>query len=437
MRPKDQKPRTGELYQSRLDFLLDHRHPLYVLAGRINWETFEAAFGPLYSEETGRVALPIRLLVGLHYLKHLFDVSDERVVEAFVENPYWQYFCGCEYFVHELPCHPTTLVKWRRRVGSEKMETLLKATVEAAKTGGELKEKDLEKAVVDTTVQEKAIAFPTDARLLWKARKRLVRAARRAGIRLRQTFERVGKKALFRQSQYARARQMKRARAETRTLKTQLGRVIRNVERVVEKPQGALAVALDQARRIHAQKREDSKKLYSLHAPEVECIAKGKAHKRYEFGCKVGIVTTLDSNWVIGINAFHDNPYDGATLRPLIEQVNRMTGITPKLVSVDRGFRGQTHHPEGVEVIIPKKSRPKGSLRRLLHRRSAIEPVIGHVKHDHRMERNHLLGKAGDAINAILCGAAFNLRKLLRVFFLFVFRWLGLASKPWVQATQL
>jgi IS5 family transposase len=436
MRSKDPKSRTGELYKTRLDFLLDQQHALFLLADRINWETFETAFGPLYSEDTGRVALPIRLLVGLHYLKHLFDVSDERVVEVFVENPYWQYFCGCEYFVHELPCHPTTLVKWRQRVGAEKMETLLKATVEAARASGELSEKDLEKVAADTTVQEKAIAFPTDARLLWKARRRLVRIARRAGIRLRQTFERVGKKALFRQSQYARARQIKRARAETRTLKTQLGRVIRNVERVVEKPQGALAVALDQAKRIHAQKRDDSNKLYSLHATEVECIAKGKAHKRYEFGCKVGIATTLDSNWVVAITAFHGNPYDGATLKPLIEQVNRMTGVIPKVVSVDRGFRGQAHHPKEVEVILPKKSKPKGTLRRLLHRRSAIEPVIGHVKIDHRMQRNHLLGKTGDAINAILCGAAFNLRKLLRVFFLFVFRWLGTASQPWVQVTQ-
>src|SRR5258708_28201769 len=281
----------GELYQRRLSTLLDERHPLYVLAEAIDWQFFEREFGSLYVDWKGRPGLPMRLLVGLHYLKHLYDVSDERVVAGFLENPYWQYFCGEEFVVHELPCDPTSLVKWRQRIGPGGMEQLLAETIAAAQRRQALKPTEIRRVNVDTTVQEKAIAFPTDARLYHKARCVLVREARRAGIEVRQSYKRVGQRALPKQGRYPHAQQLKRARRETRKLRTYLGRVLRDIERKVIQsgteldPQ--LSPYLERAASIYRQQRADKHKLYSMQAPEDECISKGEEHKKYEFGCKV------------------------------------------------------------------------------------------------------------------------------------------------------
>ena len=414
----------GELYERRLSTLLDQSHPLYALAEAIDWEFFEREFGSLYVERKGRPGLPMRLLVGLHYLKHLYDVSDERVVAGFVENPYWQYFCGEEFFVHELPCDPTSLVKWRKRIGPGGMEKLLQETIAAAQRRQALKASEIRRVNVDTTVQEKAIAFPTDARLYHKARCVLVREAQRAGIDLRQSYKRVGKRALQKQGRYAHAQQLKRARKETRKLRTYLGRVIRDIERKA----AASGIELDQqftqylerAARIYRQQRSDKHKLYSMQAPEVECISKGKEHKKYEFGCKVSVVTTSKRSWVVGIAALHGNPYDGHTLKAAHAQVAKLTGVKPEEIFVDKGYRGSQHHPAGVAVYLSGR-KLSGPLKRLLRRRSAIEPVIGHLKQDHRMTRNFLHGADGDCINALLVGCGFNLRKLLRVFFWLIF----------------
>jgi IS5 family transposase len=427
MRPAKsaQGEERGELYQRRLSTLLDQSHPLYVLAEAIDWEFFEREFGSLYVEQRGRRGLPMRLLVGLHYLKHLYDVSDERVVAGFVENPYWQYFCGEEFFVHELPCNPTSLVKWRQRIGSGGMEQLLRETMAAAQRQQALKPNELRRVNVDTTVQEKAIAFPTDARLYHKARCVLVREAQRAGIDLRQSYKRIGKRALQKQGRYAHAQQLKWARKETRKLRTYLGRVLRDIQRKVAangiELSGRLLVYLERATRIHQQQRADKHKLYSMQAPEVECIAKGKEHKKYEFGCKVSVVTTSKQGWVVGIAALHGNPYDGHTLKAAHAQVIKLTGVTPAELFVDKGYRGTEHNPANVQVYISGR-RLKGTLKRLLRRRSAIEPVIGHLKQDHRMKRNYLRGEDGDCINALLVGCGFNLRKLLRVFLWLIFR---------------
>jgi len=414
--PTTPEPAPNDAARVRLALLVSHEHPLYRLAEAIDWTRFESEFGPLYAEATGRPGLPTRLLVGLHYLKYLFDESDESVVEKFVENPYWQFFCGCTYFEHELPCHPTSLVKWRRRIGASGMEKLLTETLSTAKRERALKESEIRRVHVDTTVQEKAAAFPTDARLYHKARRALVRAAHDAGINLRQTYVRLGKQALARQGRYAQARQMKRARRETKRLRQYLGRVIRDIRRKCPRPGAALKLLLERAERILRQQRHDSPKLYSVHAPEVECIAKGKAHKPYEFGCKVAVVTTAQTNWVVGIDAMHDNPYDGATLAPALAQVERVTAVRPEEAFVDRGFRGAAHHPEGVAVYLSGRKRLSRTLKALLRRRSAIEPVIEHLKDDHGMGRNHLLGREGDRINALLTGCGFNLRKLWRFF---------------------
>jgi transposase, IS5 family len=412
---KPKRP-TSTSGASRLRELLDKHHPLYQLAEAINWQIFEESLGKFYAEEIGRPGLPIHLLVGLHYLKHLYHLSDEVVVASWVENPYWQYFCGEQVFQHRLPCDPTTLVKWRQRVGAEGIESLLKETLDTARRQQALKEQEVERVNVDTTVQEKAIAFPTDARLYHKAQRALVRVARQVGCQLRQSYLRLSKKALWKQSRYAMAQQMRRARKESKKLRTYLGRVLRNVERFYGPLKERQARVLRVARRIFEQQRSDMGKIYSVHAPEVECISKGKAHKRYEFGCKVRVVTTKRKSWIVGIDAESGNPYDGATLKPAVEQVERLTGVEVKEAFVDKGYRGSEHHPERVSVYLSGRKNLNRRLTKMLKRRSAIEPVIGHTKHDHGMERNHLLGQAGDRINAMLSGCAWNLRKLWREF---------------------
>jgi IS5 family transposase len=423
MKPKDRngEGNQAELFRARLDNIIDPAHPLYKLASGINWSVFEKEFGELYVENFGRPGLPTRLMVGLHYLKHTYDVSDERVVETFLENPYWQYFCGYQYFQHRFPCDPSSLTRWRKRVGAEGIEKLLKETIETAKRERELKPSDIERVNVDTTVQEKAIAFPTDARLYHKMRAVLVREAKKAGIEMRQTYERVSKRALRKQGSYAHAQQSKRASKEIKRLKTFLGRVVRDLLRKCQNPSEKLLDLLFIAERVLTQEKHEGHKVYSIHAPEVECISKGKAHKKYEFGCKVSVVTTSRKGWIVGIDALTGNPYDGHSLKAAINQVEKLTNQKPKQAFVDKGYRGKEHHPEGVAVYISGR---RGLSRRLLgwlQRRSAIEPVIGHAKADHRLDRNFLLGRVGDRINAMLSGCGFNLRKLLRAFFFFFF----------------
>jgi len=432
MKPRDSQARSPQenLFQARLDQQLDPKHPLFRLAQQIDWNYFEQEFGSFYSEEMGRPGAPTRLLVGLHYLKHAYDESDESVVEKWVENPYWQYFCGYEYFQHELPCHPTSLVKWRQRIKAEGVEKMLKEILSTAVRSEALDSKDVERVNVDTTVQEKAIAFPTDARLYEKARSAVVREAQKAEVLLRQSYKRVGKKALYNQSRYARAQQIKRARKETRKLRNYLGRVLRDVGRKLSKPSEKFKELLSNATRIYTQEKNDKQKLYSIHAPEVECIAKGKAHKKYEFGCKVAFVTTSKSNWIVGVQAHHGNPYDGATLKDSINQTERLSGVRPKEAFVDRGYRGKEHHPEDVKVHITGQHKARGALKKRFKRRNAIEPVIGHEKQNHGLGRNHLKGQEGDRINALLSGCGFNLRKLLRAFSCALQNWLsGLVFK--------
>ena len=424
MQPKSGFSDQGDLFRSRLDQILNRRHPLYRLADSIDWSLFDSEFGPLYVENFGRPGLPIRLLVGLHYLKHAYNVSDEAVVERFLENPYWQYFCGFEFFQHEFPLDPTTLVKWRKRIGPKGMEKLLQVTIETAKSKEYVTEKHLERVNVDTTVQEKAVAFPTDARLYHKARRILVRLAKREGIDLRQSYERLGKRAFIMQGRYSHARQTNRAKREQRRLRLYLGRVIRDIERKCPAPDTLLATMLERAKQIFDQKRNDSNKLYSMQAPEVECIAKGKAHKKYEFGCKVSLVSTSKDNWIVGVQAIHGNPYDGHTLKESLDQAQAITGWRPQHAYCDKGYKGNPAVLGNTEIHLAnkKKKSMKASEWKWYRRRSGIEPIIGHVKQDHRMDRNYLKGEDGDRINAILAGCGFNIRKLLRAILLWLFK---------------
>ncbi|MDO9558996.1 MAG: IS5 family transposase [Syntrophales bacterium] len=422
MQPKDNsfEESHGELFRSSLEQILDRKHPLYLLGNKIDWKRFDCSFGTLFAQKQGRPALPTRLVVGLHYLKHAYNESDESVVARLLENPYWQYFCGFKHFQHELPIDPSSMTRWRKRLGPDKIEELLSATIDTAKEEKLLTEKHLERVNVDTTVQEKAIAFPTDARLYHKARRVLVRLAKKMHIDLRQNYERTGKKVFLKQGRYASAGQYNRSKKETKKLKTMLGRVLRDIERKCTNPEGRLAKVLNLAKAIFNQKRNDTHKVYSVHAPEVECIAKGKVHKKYEFGCKVSMVSSSRDNWILAIDALHGNPYDGHTLKDALQQVKQITGWQPLHAYCDKGYRGAAKEITETEVHLSgkKKKSMKASLWKWFARRSAIEPIFGHLKSDHRLERNHLKGKDGDRMNAILSGCGFNLRKLLRAFFL-------------------
>ncbi len=421
MQAKKRPQSPEDLFRSRLEQILNNNHPLFRLANEIDWDYFVCEFGALYSENKGRPGKPIRLLAGLHYLKHTFNESDESVLDRFLENPYWQYFCGFEYFQHKLPLDSTCLVKWRHRIGSSGMEKLFKQTITTAKQTKHLKKSHLHKVNVDTTVQEKAITFPTDIRLYNKMREKLVEAALKREISLRQSYRRLGKKALLKQSRYSHAKQMKRAWKETKKAKIYLGRVVRDIRRKIQNYDLEFEEMLRMADRLLSQQRHDKNKLYSIHEPDVECIAKGKAHKRYEFGCKVSLATTSRDNWLIGIEALHGNPYDGHTLQSILDQVKRLTGWESKEVYCDRGYRGNNYEGSAEIHIAGQKGkglRASRTLRKWLKRRNAIEPKIGHLKTDNRLDRNYLKGKEGDRINAFLSGSGANLRKLLKAFFL-------------------
>jgi IS5 family transposase len=364
-------------------------------------------------------------MVGLHYLKHAFDESDESVIDRWVENPYWQYFCGFDYMQHECPIHPTSMVKWRQRVGAEKLESLLAETIRIALKSRQVTSQQLRKITVDTTVQEKAIAFPTDARLYTKMLLRLVNLSRQRGIQLRQTYIRKAPQLLKQQGRYAHARQFKRSRRCTKTLRTLLGRVVRDIGRKAVEIDPQLHEYLERAEKLLSQTQKSKNKLYSIDAPEVECISKGKAHKRYEFGCKVSVAVTNESNWVVGVQALHGNPYDGHTLAEAIEQVQRITGRDIKEAFVDKGYRGHDYTGDGQVHITGQRGKGKAgpALRKRKKRRSAVEPKIGHMKSDNRMNRNYLKGAEGDRTNAILAGIGANIRKLLAAFWPALLDW--------------
>jgi len=418
MRPTQSDPQEpDDLFRARLSQQLDMRHPLVRLSGLIDWGAFEARFGELYHPHVGRPGIPIRLMVGLSYLQHTFRLSDEAVVERWVENPYWQYFCGFDYLQLALPIEPSSLVRWRQRIGQDGIELLLQETVAAARRGEAVKPQSLERVSVDTTVQPKAVAHPLDSRLYHRGREILVRLVKRFGVPLRQSYVRLGKKALRLASRYAHARQMKRARREIKRLKTYLGRVFRDVRRKLEgRPEAAahFAAPLARVERLLAQQRTDQNKLYALHAPEVACIAKGKAHKRYEFGAKVSVAVTHREGLVVGMQSHPGNPYDGQTLAPALAQVERLTGVTPARCYVDRGYRGHGVSGATAVFVAGRRHGITPTIRRELRRRSAIEAMIGHMKLDGKLARNHLKGAPGDAIHALLCGAGHNLRLILR-----------------------
>ena len=414
------RPRPSEqddLLRPRLVDLIDLRHGLVKLAGLIDWEFFETEWAGFFPSTTGRPATSPRLVAGLLYLQHAFRLSDEAVVTRWVENPYYQHFTGEVFFQHRPPIDPTSLTRWRKRIGEEGVEWLLTKTIEAGRRSGAVENKSLEQVAVDTTVMEKAIAHPTDSRLVERARAQLVDLAREAGIELRQSYARLAPRLAAQVGRYAHAKQFKRMRKALRTLKSYTGRVLRDLRRQLhEIPEGPLRQrVLDRlvlvSRLLH-QTPKDGGKIYSLHEPQVDCISKGKARVRYEFGTKVSIATTLAEGFVVGLRSLPGNPYDGHTLAEALEQVEILTERRPRLAVVDRGYRG--HGVEGTQVLISGTRRGlTPTLAKALRRRSSIEPEIGHMKTDGRLARCGLKGTTGDALFAILCGCGHNLRKIL------------------------
>ena len=424
MRPKSEpKQVQRELFQVELEQIIDMNHALVRLGQSIEWAEFEEALGATYHPTQGAPGISTRLMVALHYLKYQHDLSDEGVLAHWVENPYWQHFSGGRYFQHRLPMDASSMTRWRSRLGEAGAEQMLRATITAGIRMGAIRSSELKRINVDTTVQSKAIRYPTDARLYHRCRERRVKAARQEGVRIKQSYQHVGRKLLMQSSRYAHARQMQRARACTRKLRTQLGRVIREIERQVTEPSDTLSKLLETAHQIHAQQRHDKNKVYSVHEPEVACIAKGKAGKPYEFGNKVSVATTSRVGWLVGAKSFTGNPYDGHTLAAQMKQVRSMIGERVREAHVDMGYRGHNYQGQiTVHVDKRRRGRTPRPLWRWMKRRAAIEPSIGHLKNEHRLDRNRLKGVAGDAINALLAASAMNFQKLLGVFWLYFLR---------------
>jgi IS5 family transposase len=413
-----------DLFRARLDQIINMNHELVRLADAIDWSFLETRFGEVYSDGPGMPPLPTRLMAGLAILKHTFNLSDEEVCGRWVENPYFQYLTGEEFFRHELPFDRSSMTRWRQRMGEERIEALLQESLSVAVKTGAMRPQDTRRVIVDTTVQPKNVMFPTDAKLVNRARERLVGLAQKAGVDLRQSYVRVGKRALIKHQRYAHAKQFKRANRALRTLRTYLGRTIRDISRKIAGEEDLEAIfrrPLNLAERVLEQRqRQRGRKIYSLHAPEVECIGKGKAHAPYEFGVKVSVATTLKRSkggqFALHAKALPGNPYDGHTLATVIPEMERTLGAEIARILADAGYRGHNaplSHKFRV-FTAGQKRRVTPVIKREMRRRSAIEPVIGHIKTEHRMGRNYLAHAEGDALNAILAAAGYNFSLLLR-----------------------
>jgi IS5 family transposase len=419
-KPRDD--RQKDLLRPALETIIDLGHPLVRLSREIDWQFLDKRFAGVCAAGAGQPGLPTRLVAGLLMLKHMHDLSDEVLCARWLENPYYQFFCGELSFCHQLPFDRSSLTHWRQRLGEEQLVALLQESLSVAHKSGALATRDLERVVVDTTVQPKAIAHPTDARLCHRALEKLVELARRNDVKLRQSYRRVAKRAAIMVGRYIHAHQFKRARRQLKFLRIRLGRVIRDIRRKIEGDEALterFAPLLALAHRVRFQDhRKRGHKVYALHAPEVECIGKGKARAPYEFGCKVSIATPATKpkggQFVLHAKALHGNPFDGHTLGPVIAELEQQTGVTTRRIHVDKGYRGHNHTEKFRVWITGQVRRVTRPIRREMKRRAAVEPVIGHVKAEHRMGRNYLKGRDGDRCNAVLAAAGYNFSLLLR-----------------------
>ena len=434
-KPSPPSNQPSFLFANLLD-QLNPKHPLLLLAKQLPWEFLEREFSPLYAT-AGRPAKPIRLMVGLSLLKHLENLSDERVVQLWVQNPYYQVFCGETEFQWQFPCDPTDLIYFRKRIGTEGVEKILAASI--ALHGDAALEDEV---CIDTTVQEKAITFPTDAKLYRKIIVRMWKLAREHGISLSRTYAKEVKQRRLELRFGHHPKKRALARKAQQRLKTIAGRLLREIQRKLPADVlGHYAEDFALYQRVLKQKRADKHKIYSLHEPHVYCMSKGKEHQRYEFGTKISITTTRDKKIIVGALAFDSNVYDGHTTPSVLEQVKRLRGKQPEVAITDRGYRGRKK-TGNTKIVTPyttpnSKDHKLRELARLRFRkRAGIEPVIGHLKSDHRLGRNFLKGFIGDQINVLMAAAAFNLKKWMRLI-IFCYYWLRSLLKITPELTEL
>ncbi len=394
---------------------LSHNNALYKLSHLIDWQMFEREFTPLYSSKPSRPAKPIRLMVGLLILKHVRNVSDEFVVGQWSENAYYQYFCGYDSFVPDVPCDPSELVHFRHRIGERGIELILKESIRVNRDHNDDDKNGGDVAFIDTSVQEKNITFPTDAKLHKKIIKKCKEIAQEENLPVRQTYTRTLKKLSIDQRFRNHPKNNKKAKKADKRVKTIAGRLVRELDRNLSANSHHREL-LDIFKRILAQRKNSKNKIYSIHEPEVECISKGKEHKKYEFGNKVSIIRTVEGLIVAALSFRKE--YDGHTVEKSLEQTERMTGKRPTKLAGDRGYRGRKWY-NSTELVIPSVPSPKDSRyqkekkRALFRKRAAIEPIIGHLKSDHRLNRNFYKGLFGDAINVMLAAAAFNFKRAM------------------------
>lgn len=391
---------------------LNPDHELYLLAQAIDWDYFEQAFAKYYSDK-GRPAHSIRLMTSLLILKAIYNLSDERLVEEHWEmNAYFQYFGGIEIQQWGQPCAASDLVHFRYRIGEEGVEKIIKHSID--KHGKDGKSNHVS---IDSTPQEKNITYPTDSKLAKKIIDRCVKKAKKSNITLRRSYKRTSKQLLRDTYNGTHPKRRKKANAAKRKLKTIAGRLVRELERKL--PKGDYVKELELYKKVLAQQQHSKNKIYSLHEPEVYCMSKGKAHKKYEYGCKASVALTQDTGVIVGAMTFTTNIYDGHTLVPVLEQVKRLTDKIPKTATVDRGYKGR-QSVGSTTIQIPKPPLKKDNAyqrrkkRKHHRRRAAIEPIISHLKHDHRAARNFLKGQIGDSINFMMAAAGFNFKKLMK-----------------------
>ena len=418
-----EKQKEVTLFEShkQLADIIDTNHPLVQLTDSIDWKSIEEELSVVYPSTTGRPNKPIRLMVGLHYLRYMFNLSDESIVWAYIENPYYQYFCGEKVFQHTFPIDRSSMSHFRQRLKKKKLYKLLQETIKSGFKTKIIKPSSIECAVIDSTVQEKNIAYPTDAKLYYKAIELLSKLAKRLNIKQRQSYIRTGKKLLIKYYRYNHAKQFKRKAATLKKLKHRLGRVVREIERQAEEKRLELDIKaqelLQQCSNLYKQKRNSKNKLYSFAEPDTVCISKGKIHKRYEFGNKSSFITTAKECFILHADAHEGNPYDGHTLPDALQTTNQsMESIIDKMIDylfTDKGYKGHGYEGQTQVLIETSKNRKK---HKLLKRRSSIEAVISHTKQHHRLGRNFLKGIDGNLANTILSACGYNLKKIYNKF---------------------
>lgn len=413
---KTAKTIQPSLFQSQLQDMLDSGDPLIALGDKLPWEKYEASFEKYYSKE-GRPAKPIRLMVGLLLLKQIENLSDEEVVLQWKRNPYYQYFCGMNEFQIGLPCHSTELVKFRQRIGKEGIELIFKSSV--ALHGKKANEKQV---IVDTTVQEKNVTYPTDGKLAIKMINALHKLAKKENLQLRRTFVREIKEHRIKLRFFRHPKKIKKAKASMKRLQTIVGILIRDISRKLSEEQlEKHQETFELFEQVRKQKREDKNKVYSLHENHIYVIAKGKEHKKYEFGTKASIVTTMKSNIIVGVSAHNTNEHDSKTLEAALTSATKNRTKPIKEAICDRGYRGKKKVND-ITISLPDTKRKKDTKyqielkRKKFRRRAAIEPIIGHLKSDYRLSRNYLKGFTGDEINLLLAASAWNLKKWMNDF---------------------